>query len=306
MDSRHIKGYTLAFIAATTYGLNPLFALPLMSSGINTSSILFLRYICAIPVVGAMMLARGRSFKITPRQLGLLVVFGLLTGMSSLALFESYRYMEAGIASTILFIYPLLVALTGVLFFKEKLSKLMVICLIGALAGIALLYNGEGGETLSPTGTIWVMVSALSYALYIVGINRSELAKVPTLRVTFYVLIFGSMIFTGNLAFSSFTLPTGPLEWGAVAALAVLPTAVSFLCTTAAITYIGSTPTAILGAMEPLTAVVIGILVFDESLTGGNVAGLILILTAVTFVILGSSAGQLLTSIRRLFPRKRR
>ena len=306
MDSRKIKGYTLGFIAATTYGLNPLFALPLMSAGMNTSSILLLRYACAIPVIGAMMLARGRSFKVTPKQLLLLAIFGIFTGVSSLALFESYCYMDAGIASTLLFVYPLMVAMIGVMCFKERLSLLMALCLIGALAGIALLYKGEGGATLSVTGTVWVMVSALTYAIYIVGVNHTELSKIPTLRVTFYVLIFGSSVFVFNIAGNTFTAPTGPMEWGSVAALAILPTAVSFLCTTTAIGYIGSTPTAILGAMEPLTAVVIGVTVFGEKLTGRDIIGLILILAAVTLVILGSSAGEWLTRIRRLFPRKLR
>lgn len=305
METRKIKGYTLGFVAAATYGMNPLFALPLIEQGMNTSSILFFRYFLAIPIIACMMLYRGRSFKVTGHQLLLLASFGLLTGLSSLSLFESYRYMEAGIASTLLFIYPLMVAFIGVIAFKERLSLFMIVCLLGALAGIGLLYKGEGDATLSLTGTIWVMISALTYALYIVGVNHTELAQIPTLRVTFYVLIFGTLIFvTDMLIRGEWMTPHGAAGWGAVGALALLPTAVSFLCTTTAIMYIGSTPTAILGAMEPLTAVIIGVTVFGERLTFTDVIGLILIVVAVTLVILQGTAGRWLTRIRYLFPSK--
>ena len=183
MDTRKITGYTLGFVAAATYGLNPLFALPLMADGMDTSSILFFRYLLAIPIVALMMAIRGKSAAVTAPQCGLLAIFGILVGLSSLTLFESYRYMEAGIASTLLFVYPLMVAIIMAALFHEKITSLTIFCLATALTGIGLLYQGEGGVTLSATGTALVMGSALSYALYIVGVNRTRLSKVPTLTV---------------------------------------------------------------------------------------------------------------------------
>lgn len=307
MDSRKIQGYALGFIAAATYGLNPLFALPLMVDGMDTPSILFFRYLFAIPIMALMMVARGKSFKVTWRQAWLLLVFGLLVGLSSVTLFEAYRYMDAGIASTLLFVYPLMVAIIMSAVFHERLKPVTIFSLATALVGIGLLYKGEGGATLSVAGTALVMLSALSYALYIVGINKTELARVPTLTVTFYVLTFGLLIFVANILISGHLyVPAGVGQWSRIGALALLPTAVSFLCTTLAITYIGSTPTAILGAMEPLTAVVIGVTVFHELLTVRDVCGLVLIITAVTLVIVGGSIAPHLTAIRRLFPRRHR
>ncbi len=307
MDSRKIQGYALGFIAAATYGLNPLFALPLMADGMDTPSILFFRYLFAIPIMALMMVARGKSFKVTWHQAWLLLVFGLLVGLSSVTLFEAYRYMDAGIASTLLFVYPLMVAIIMSAVFHERLKPVTIFSLATALVGIGLLYKGEGGATLSVAGTALVMLSALSYALYIVGINKTELARVPTLTVTFYVLTFGLLIFVANILISGhLSVPAGVGEWSRICALALLPTAVSFLCTTLAITYIGSTPTAILGAMEPLTAVVIGVTVFHEQLTVRDVCGLVLIITAVTLVIVGGSIAPHLTAIRRLFPRRHR
>ena len=115
-----VKGYTLGAIAAATYGMNPLFALPLYSDGMDADSVLFFRYLLAIPILGIMIKARGRSFRLNRKEILPLIVLGLLVAASSLTLFLSYNYMDAGIASTILFVYPIMVALIMALVFKEK------------------------------------------------------------------------------------------------------------------------------------------------------------------------------------------
>ncbi len=105
------KGYVLGGIAAATYGMNPLFALPLYEAGMNPDSVLFFRYLFAIPVLGAMIKLRGRDFKLKRKEIFPLIIVGLLVALSSLTLFQSYNYMAAGIASTLLFVYPIMVAL---------------------------------------------------------------------------------------------------------------------------------------------------------------------------------------------------
>lgn len=306
MDSRTVKGYVLASVAAATYGMNPLFALPLFAGGMNAESVLLLRYLLAIPLLGVMIAARGRSFRITLRQGVRLAVLGLVMAFSSLGLFLSYNYMDAGIASSLLFVYPIMVAVIMACFYGERLSPVTIVCIALALGGIALLYKSEGNATLSLTGTILVMLSSLSYAIYIVAVNRKGLNSIPTLTLTFYVLLFGVLLFVGRIACGSeLTLPPADRWWlwSCVVALAVFPTAISFLCTTAAIQYIGSTPTAILGALEPVTAVFFGVLVFGETLTLRIIIGLVMIIVAVTFVVAGPGLPARLTRIRRLFPR---
>lgn len=232
---------------------------------------------------------------------------GIMVAASSLALFLSYNYMAAGIASTMLFVYPILVAVIMVLFYKEKPSLLTMLCILLAISGIALLYRGGDGATLSLTGTLLVFLSALTYAIYIVGVNHSSLKDVATLTVTFYVLLFGVGLFLVRILLGDgLTFPTRWYLWGNAVALALFPTAISFLCTTTAIKYIGSTPTAILGALEPVTAVVIGITVFGEAFTLREGVGLVLIVTAVTLVIAGGSVSHVLLRFRKLFPRLRR
>lgn len=298
------KGYILGSIAAASYGMNPLFALPLYKAGMDPDSVLFFRYLFAIPLLGIMIKARGRSFKIQRKETFPLIIMGLLVALSSLTLFLSYNYMAAGIASTLLFVYPIMVALIMAMVFKEKLALQTIVCMLLALGGIGLLYKSEDGSTLSLIGTLLVFASSLSYAIYIVGINQTSLKNVATLKVTFYVLLFGLSLFVARLLYSSvLNTPDQWYLWANLLALAVFPTAISFLCTTGAIQYIGSTPTAILGALEPVTAIFFGIAVFGESLTVRESFGLVMIIVAVTFVIAGGNITSQLVRFRKLFPR---
>lgn len=298
------KGYILGSIAAASYGMNPLFALPLYKAGMDPDSVLFFRYLFAIPLLGIMIKARGRSFKIQRKETFPLIIMGLLVALSSLTLFLSYNYMAAGIASTLLFVYPIMVALIMAMVFKEKLALQTIVCMLLALGGIGLLYKSEDGSTLSLIGTLLVFASSLSYAIYIVGINQTSLKNVATLKVTFYVLLFGLSLFVARLLYSGvLNTPDQWYLWANLLALAVFPTAISFLCTTGAIQYIGSTPTAILGALEPVTAIFFGIAVFGESLTVRESFGLVMIIVAVTFVIAGGNITSQQVRFRKLFPR---
>lgn len=280
-----VKGYILGAIAAATYGMNPLFTLPLYKEGMNPDSVLFFRYLFAIPILGIMLKARGRSFSLKRKEILPLVILGWLVAISSLTLFQSYNYMEAGIASTILFVYPILVALIMAVAFKEKVTLQTVLCIFLALSGIGLLYKGGDGTTLSLVGVGLVMASALSYAIYIVGVNRPILKDVATLKVTFYVLLFGLSLFLVRVDFGqSLHVVDKWYLWGNLIALAIFPTA-------------------ILGALEPVTAVFFGVTIFGESLTLRLCCGIVLIILAVTFIIAGSNITTHLVRFRKLFPR---
>ena len=302
-----VKGYLLGAIAAATYGMNPLFALPLYRAGMDPDSVLFFRYLTALPVLAVMIKARGRSFKLRRREVLPLAVMGVFMALSSLTLFAAYNYMAVGIASTLLFIYPIIVALIMTLFFKEKLTMMTVLCILLALGGIGLLYRGEDGATLSLTGVVLVVAASFLYATYIVGVNCPWLSGMPTLQVTFYVLLFGLSVFiVRTLLAGSLKVPDTWYLWGNVLALAIFPTCISFVCTTQAIHCIGSTPTAILGALEPLTAIFFGVVVFGEQLTPRIVCGMVMIILAVTLIIAGGSITKPLVRFRKMFPSLRR
>ena len=153
-----------------------------------------------------------------------------------------------------------------------------------------MLYQGDGNKPLSTLGIIFVLLSSLSYAIYIVGVNRSTLKNLPTTKLTFYAILFGLSVYIVRLNFCTElqVIPSAWL-WADVLSLAILPTAVSLVCTALAIHYIGSTPTAILGALEPVTALFFGVLLFHEKLTPRLMMGILMIITAVTLIIIGKS-----------------
>lgn len=297
MERSKRNGYLLGAVAAAFYGLNPLFTLPLYDAGLTTDSVLFYRYLLAVAMLGALMLLRRQSFAIRRSELLPLAAMGLLFSFSSLFLFLSYRHMDAGIASTLLFLYPLLVAVIMAAGFHEKTSPATALSIVLALGGIALLYRGGDGTTLSLTGVALVFLSSLCYAIYIVGVNRSSLAAFPTEKLTFYALLFGSSIYLVRLRLGVDlqALPT-PGLWINALSLALFPTILSLVTMAAAIHRIGSTPTAILGALEPVTALFFGVAVFGERLTPRIVAGVSLILFAVLLVVAGR---QLLGYLRQ-------
>lgn len=288
--SSKTKGFIFGSIAAASYGMNPLFTLPLYGAGMSVDSVLFYRYALAIIILGIMMKIQKQSFAIKKTDLLPLCIMGLLFSFSSLFLFISYNYMDAGIASTILFVYPVLVAIIMAVFFKEKVSFITMFSIALAFSGISLLCNGSGGHALSWVGILFVFFSSLSYAIYIVGINRSSLKDMPIVKLTFYVLLFGLSIYVVRLKFcTELQLIPSPLLYVNAISLAVLPTIISLITMTKAIHYIGSTPTAILGALEPVTALFFGVLVFGEQLTPRIILGICMVITAVTLIIVGKS-----------------
>ncbi|MDE6862215.1 MAG: DMT family transporter [Alistipes sp.] len=301
------KGYIMGAVASAAYGTNPLFALPLFGEGMDSDSILFFRYLLAIPMMAALMLIRKESFAIKPSELPLLAAMGLLVATSSLTLFESLRFMDAGIASTMLFVYPVMVALIMTAFFGERLTMRTLGCLALTVAGVVLLYRQSDGATISAKGSMLVMVSALAYALYIVGVNRSRLKEMNSLKITFYALLAGMSAFAVRTGFGEhLVMPCNWQMWIDVGGLALFSTALSFAFITMAIHYIGSTPTAILGALEPVTAIIIGVMVFGEHLTPRIVCGVVLIIAAVTMVVAGGAVSQRIKAAAHYLPRLHR
>ena len=290
MTNNKTKGFILGAIAAASYGMNPLFTLPLYSAGMSVDTVLFYRYSLAVIVLGIMMKFQKQSFAIKRVDVLPLCIMGLLFAFSSLFLFMSYNYMDAGIASTILFVYPVLVAIIMAVVFKEKVSPITMFSIARAFVGISMLCKSPGGQTLSLVGITFVFLSSLSYAIYIVGVNRSSLKDMPIAKLTFYVLLFGLSVYVVRLQFCTElqVIPT-PMLWINAVSLAVFPTVISLVTMTKAIHYIGSTPTAILGALEPVTALFFGVLVFGEQLTPRIILGILMVITAVTLIIGGKS-----------------
>lgn len=272
------------------YGTNPLGALYLYEDNINANSVLFYRFALAVVMLGMLMMAQGKSLLVSMKELALLAVLGVVFSTSSITLYFSFCFMDAGIASTLLFVYPVMVAVIMAVLFKEKLTAAAIFAIVLALTGIALLYEGDGGATLSTVGVLLVMLSSLSYAIYIVVVNKSPL-RISSLKLTFYVLFFGMLTILANSFITGIHIQmlTTPRMWMCALMLALLPTVFSLVLMVISVHEIGSTPTAVMGALEPLTAVVIGVMVFGEQLTLRLSVGIVLILVAVIIIVAGKS-----------------
>lgn len=284
--SLQTKGVILAIISAICYGMNPLGALFLYEEGLNVNSVIFYRFIFASILLAIFMIIKKDSFYLKFKEIILLALLGLLFGISAISLFNSFLYMDAGLASTVLFIYPIFVAIIMALFFKEKNSIITILSIIFAFLGVVLLYESDGAN-VSNFGIFLVIVSSLCYAIYIVIIN--QYLKMSALKVTFYSMLFCTITILIHSFFDS-SLNIMPLVnfnmWFYTIFLALVPTIISLLFLIKAIQLIGSTSASILGALEPLTAVLIGVYVFNEKITFWLVIGIVFILFGVLLIVL--------------------
>ena len=282
------KGYVFAALAAAFYGTNPLFAVPLYGS-MDAVSVLVFRYLLGIPLLAAIIIARSRRLLPARGEALPLAVSGVVMGLSSLALYEAYRFMSAGLASTLLFMYPVLTSLLMTLFFHEKFRPLTGVCLGLAGAGLVLLLRPAEGAGVNMTGFVLIFLSSLTYAVYLVMVKVSRaLALVPPVRSLLWQLLFGGLVFVAILPWSGgLTLPGTLFAWVNVASLALFPTVLSLIFTLRAIAAIGPTPTAIFGALEPVTAVSLSLLFLGESITGREIFGGCLIVAATLLVVAG-------------------
>lgn len=283
--SRKFVGYLCGILAAAFYGLNPLFALPLYEQGMDTVSVLFFRYVLSLPLLAIPMCVRHIDFRLSRGEALQLLILGILMVGSSLLLYESYRFMDAGIASTILFLYPILTALLMAFVFHERVSWIVWGCLLLATIGVFVLCDMSGVSHVSGIGIALVMISTLMYAAYLVFINKGHITQMPPIKATFYALLVGAVALGIGLAIQGHAAVPHGWYWGCSAGSALLSTAMSLTLTAMAIQRIGSTQTAIMGAMEPLTAVIIGVTVFGEQLTVRSVFGIVMIVAAVTLAV---------------------
>ena len=284
-----IIGYPAGIITGITYGLNPLFAKPLMNAGASTEAILLFRYGIAVILLGAYLLLKKENFRITLKQAGVLLSLGLLYTASSTFLFEAYKYIASGLATTLVFLFPAMVAIIMV-FLKVVPSWPVWLSIAATFAGVMIMTGGAGTEKVNPLGVWFSIASAFVYALFIVIINRSKvISSIPNSLLTFYALLTGTFFFIGRCLFSGADLTAGldgGMAWCNLIGLAVLPTIVSTASLAVATRNIGATKASVLGVFEPITAILVGTLVFGEALTPNIIAGILISIVAVTFMIM--------------------
>lgn len=291
LSKKALIGYPAGVVTGVTYGLNPLFAIPLMAMGAALSSILFFRYAIAVTLLGLYLAVTGHSFRVTWRQGLVLLVLGLLYTASSLTLFSAYKYVPSGLATTLVFLSPVIVALIMAALGKVP-SWPVWLAITVSFVGVMIM-TGVGSDTVfNPTGIALAIASAFVYSLFIIIINRSKvIAGISNSVLTFYTLVVGSIVFMAWGVRSHVPLTGGLEDWSAwlnLVGLAVLPTIVSTATLAVATRNIGATKASVLGVFEPITAIVVGSMLLGEPLTLSVVAGITVSIVAVIFMVLAT------------------
>lgn len=280
-------GYLAGIISGITYGMNPLFGVPVINKGLDVNSLLFYRYGVATLLMLAYMLVARKTIRISWKQFGLMTILGILFTGCSITLFEAYKYIPSGIATSILYVYPIMVALIMMLFGQFPTWQTWVSIFAG-VAGAVLLSIKGGGGFIDWKGIALVVASGLCYTLFIVIVNQSKQVKaIPNLTLTFYCFFIGSLMLFGLSGFGVKMNPVpDAVSWLNVLGLAILPTAIATITLAAATKSVGATKTSVLGILEPLTAIFIGTFVFHEAFTINVALGVALIIFAILFMIL--------------------
>lgn len=295
---KNVKGLIFGLISSGTFGLVPLFSLPLMlphlrpedAAIIAVPTILFYRFLFSSITMGAVCVYKKADLRIDFKSFVVLLGLALLYGATAKFLVDSYEYIDSGLATTVHFLYPIFVSFVMIFFFRERSSLLLFIASILSILGVGLMcWHGEVSGTLV-NGLLLSGLTILTYALYIVGLNKSSVAKMGVESLTFYVLMFGCVIFfIYALLTTGIDTITSKEDWFNLIMLGFFATFISDLTLVLAVKYAGSTITSILGSMEPVVAVLVGYVFFHEYFGLESAIGLVLVLLGVTLVIIANS-----------------
>ncbi len=291
INRNNLIGYACGIISGMTYGFNPLFAMPLINNGASVESILFFRYGLSALILFAFTLISKQRLNVNIKQIGVLIILGLLFTASSTFLFEAYKYIASGLATTLIFIFPIFVAL--LMMFLGVFPTLQVwLSVIICFAGVVVMTQFSESQTIAIEGVVLSLGSALAYAIFIVIINHNKtIQNISNNIITFYTMIVGSTIFLARIIFCGNPITTG-LEsntaWINLLGLAILPTIISTSTLAISTRKIGATKASVLSVFEPITAILAGALAFNEPITTNIIIGISLSMSAVVFMILSA------------------
>lgn len=208
-----VKGILWAALSSSTFGLAPLFTLLLLGVGYSSFEVLTYRWGVASLCLGAYGLLAGCDFRLGRRELGTVFLLSLFRAATSLSLVIAYQNIASGVASTIHFMYPLVVAVVMMCFFRERGSAWTFAAIGMSIVGAVLLSLGNvdfshGDTTL---GIVSATVSVVAYGGYIVGVRRSRAVEIDSTVLTCCVMAFGALFFiAGGLLTGGVRLETDP------------------------------------------------------------------------------------------------
>lgn len=286
------NGIFYAIISSASFGFSPLFSIALMVAGLSHFDILTYRWGIAAFVLMIYAAIRGKTLKLSSfDEVWKIILLSALRAVTSITLLIGYANIASGIASTINFMYPVVVALCMMLFYGEKKSAANIISIAMSIFGVYLLAHGdglivEGGDTT--LGLVCSIISAFSFAAYYLVMKRTKADKIEVVKFTTWIMLLSAVYFLigGLVTEGRISLVTDSRSWLYILGLGLWSTMVSSFTGVKAIRRIGPTLTSILGAVQPLTAVILGVIFLDEHLGMKTVLGIALILVAVTIVVI--------------------
>ncbi len=301
---QQVSGIVMASIASISFGFIPLFSLPLMAMGMQSASILVYRFLFSSLFLIPWILYKKIDMRIQIKELLLLLSLVFFYLFSALGLQLAYSYMSSGVATVLHFTYPIFVILLLFLFFRQKPSGIIQIAILLAFLGVLCISGlGNSDNKVSLAAFFMVICTGLSYASYMIIVNKTRLSRMNNFKLSFYVLFFCSIAFFIIAQYlGGLQLLTNKKAVFLSLSLALIPTFLSNIMLIEGVKRCGSTHTSILGALEPLTAVLIGIFIFQEHLTIESIVGIFLILISVLLVTLSGKIKekQLLRKKKRI------
>lgn len=282
-----LRGVVNGMISGVSFGMIPLFSIPVIAAGMDNVSILVYRFLFGSAAMLAILLLRKTNMRVSLSELLRIVSLAIFYITTALATLECYKYLSSGIATALVYTDPIWCALIGLAFLGDKFSIKLTSSILLASLGVMMMtgvFSGDG--TFSMIGLLLGLASGLAYGIYLILVPRLKVKHIASLKLTFYVF------FTGMWLLIAYSLMTnGGVEevpdsscWLDLALLGLIPTAISNICVTVSLKLIDSTIVAILGAFEPLTAMVVGVVILGEPLGFIGVVGGMLILVAVAIL----------------------
>lgn len=287
-----INGIFYAAISSMSFGFSPLFSLALIAAGLSDFDILSYRWLLAGLVLMIYAFCKKKSLRLNSfDEAWKIILLSVLRALTSVTLLIGYVNISSGIASTINFMYPVIVTLCMVIFFGEKRSLIDYLAIAASIFGVYLLASGdsimvEGGNTR--LGLACSLISAFSFAAYYIVMKQVKADKIEVVKFTTWIMmlsavyfIIGAFVCNGKL-----TVVTDAGSWLNILGLGLWSTMVSNITGVKGNRRIGPTMTSILGALQPLTAVILGVLFLNEHLYMRSLIGCTIILVAVTIIVL--------------------
>lgn len=286
-----LNGIFYACISSASFGFSPLFSIGLLAAGLSNSDVLSYRWALAAIVLMVYAAVKGKTLRINSLdEAWKIALLSGLRALTSMTLLIGYANIASGIASTINFMYPVIVVFWMMLVHGEQKSWINLAAIALSILGVYLMASGdglkiEGGNTA--LGLACSIISAVSFAAYYILMKRTRADKIEVVKFTTWIMIMCAVYFIigGLIVNGGITLVHDGKLWLYILGLALWSTMISNFTGVKAVRRIGPTLTSILGALQPLTAVILGVLFLDEHLGFKSIAGIVLILTAVLMVV---------------------